>query len=425
MLLAVSGGLDSSVMVHLFAESDYHFAVAHVNFGLRGAESDEDERWVAALAQRHGVPFHTRRVDTQQYADEHGLSIQMAARRLRYAWFEEVRQQAGYARIATAHHQDDQLETALLNLCQGTGIAGLRGMRSQQGSLVRPLLFAFRAQLEAYAHQRALTWREDASNATDAYRRNYLRHRVIPQLQHLNPSLLATYQLTRERLLATEQLLADEVDRVRDRGWQEVNNEVWLDQTVLNSHPQLPLVLSEIIRPFGFTYLQAREVARSIRRDAIPGKLFYSDSHTLVVDRRHLIISEKNERPGDAYDIQENDLRADGPSLSLKMKHDTVAGYRLSRRSDTAALDADRLSFPLTVRPWRAGDWFCPLGMNHRKKISDFLVDQKVPRHRKASVYVVTSNEAIVWVVGWRIDHRFRITHRTQRVYEISVEDNG
>lgn len=412
-------------MVHLFAESDYHFAVAHVNFGLRGAESDEDERWVAALAQRHGVSFHTRRVDTQQYADEHGLSIQMAARRLRYAWFEEVRQQAGYARIATAHHQDDQLETALLNLCQGTGIAGLRGMRSQQGSLVRPLLFASRAQLEAYAHQRALTWREDASNATDAYRRNYLRHRVIPQLQHLNPSLLATYQLTRERLLATEQLLADEVDRVRDRGWQEVNNEVWLDQTVLNSHPQLPLVLSEIIRPFGFTYLQAREVARSIRRDAIPGKLFYSDSHTLVVDRRHLIISEKNEGPGDAYDIQKNDLRAGLLSLSLKMKHDTAAGYRLSRRPDTAALDADRLSFPLTVRPWRAGDWFCPLGMNHRKKISDFLVDQKVPRHRKASVYVVTSNEAIVWVVGWRIDHRFRITHRTQRVYEISVEDNG
>ena len=179
ILLAVSGGLDSVVMTHLFAQSSYRFAMAHVNFGLRGTESDEDERWVAALAAEHQVPFHSQRFATKAYAEEQGVSTQMAARQLRYAWFEEIRIKQGYARVATAHHQDDQLETTLLNLCRGTGVAGLRGLLPRREQLVRPLLFTHRARIEAYAREHQLTWREDRSNASDVYQRNRIRHRVV------------------------------------------------------------------------------------------------------------------------------------------------------------------------------------------------------------------------------------------------------
>lgn len=421
VLLAVSGGQDSVVMTHLFAQCSYRFAVAHVNFGLRGQEADEDARWVAELARQHQVPFYTKKFATTDYAAEHGLSVQMAARQLRYDWFKAVRKREGYARTATAHHLGDQLETTLLNFCQGTGVAGLRGMRMRRGAVVRPLLFATRTEIEAYAQAQRIEWREDRSNASNQYQRNFLRHQVIPLLQTLNPSLLSTYRLTQERLLATEQLLANEVQRLEAQCRRDVRDEVWLDRQILVDHPQLPLVLSELLRPFGFSYMQARRVAHCLRQQAIPGKIFTSNKHTLLIDRQHLIISKTSEVSTEVGQIAATDTRVVLPPLTLSMKQHDAAGYQVRRRADVAALDADRLSFPLTVRPWRAGDWFCPLGMAHRKKLSDFLIDQKVPRHRKAAVRVVTSGEAIVWVVGGRIDHRFRVTPQTKKVYEISV----
>ncbi len=420
VLLAVSGGLDSTVLTHLFAQSAYPFAIAHANFGLRGTESDEDERWVAALAERYQVPFHTHRFATEDYAHEHRLSTQMAARRLRYVWLEAVRSEHDYARIATAHHQNDQLETTLLNLVRGTGIAGLRGMLPRRGTLVRPLLFAPRQALEAYAQQHQLQWREDASNASDAYRRNQLRHHVVPQLKQLNPNLLGTYERTRERLHATEQVLLAEVERVKKDAYREVEGEVWLDKVVLRQHPQTTLILAELIRPFGFSYPQALDVAANLSGDAVVGQRFLSGRYILFVERGHLVIKEKNGEKLVTRAVQAIDARIVIPSLTLTFTIHPALNYSLPRQRHTAALDADRLHFPLQLRPWRAGDWFCPLGMEHRKKLSDFLIDQKVPRHRKASVYVLTSEENIVWVVGWRIDHRFRVTDQTQKVYEIS-----
>ena len=421
ILLAVSGGIDSVVMAQLFAEGGYRFAIAHVNFGLRGADSDGDEQWVTALAQRYQVPFHTTRLATTEYAAEQGVSTQMAARQLRYAWFEEVLAAQGYARVATAHHQDDQMETTLLNVCQGTGIAGLRGMLAQRGNVVRPLLFATRAHIEAYAQAHQLAWREDQSNASDAYRRNRIRHHIIPQMQQINPNLRATYQLTRERLLATEQLLMNEVKRVKKRCWQAINGEVLLDKRVLKEHPQLTLVLAEIIRPFGFLYQQARDIARCIKEDAVSGKTFTSRKYVLLIDRQHLIIDTKTKNLYKRLFIQHSDIQVSLPNFTLITAHHAAENYALTKQQTMAALDEDLLAFPLTIRPWQSGDWFFPLGMSHRKKLSDFLVDQKVPRHRKPSVYVITSGEDIVWVVGWRIDHRFRITDQTKKVYEISV----
>ena len=422
MLLAVSGGLDSTVMVHLFAQCSYSFAIAHANFGLRGAASDEDERWVAALAHRWGVPFHTHRFATKDYAHKHlfDLSTQMAARQLRYVWLEEVRAGHHYARVATAHHRNDQLETTLLNLVRGTGVAGLRGMLARQGALVRPLLFAPREALEAYAKQHQLEWREDASNASDAYRRNQLRHHVVPLLQQLNPNLLSTYERTRERLRATEQVLLAEVKRVKKDAYKKVEGNVWLDKAVLRKHPQATLLLAEMIRPYGFSYQQARDVAVCLFPEATVGQRFFSTQYTLFVERAHLVIAKKNERPLTTKTIQVSDKQIELPWLTLTLTVRSAQNYALPRQQHRAALDADQLRFPLELRPWQAGDWFYPLGMEHRKKLSDFLIDQKVPRHRKASVYVLTSEENIVWVVGWRIDHRVRVTDQTQKVYEIS-----
>ncbi len=420
VLLAVSGGLDSTVLTHLFAQSSYSFAIAHANFGLRGAESDEDERWVGALAKRYQAPFHTHRFFTKEYADEHGLSTQMAARRLRYAWLEEMRTEYGYARIATAHHQNDQLETTLLNLVRGTGIAGLRGMLARRGALVRPLLFAPREALEAYVQAHQLKWREDQSNASNAYRRNQIRHHVVPQLKQLNPNLLSTYESTRERLWATEQVLLAEVKRVAQEARQEKNNEMWLTKAVLREHPQVAIILAEMIRPFGFSYQQARDLVRCLPDDGAVGKRFLSARYTLFVERQHLIIVENNEIALVTKTIRAFDVRVDLPQQTLTLTTRPALGYQLPRQQQVAALDVDRLRFPLHLRPWQAGDWFHPLGMEHRKKLSDFLIDQKVPLHQKTSVYVLVSGEDIVWVVGWRIDHRFRVTNQTQKVCEIS-----
>ena len=421
VLLGVSGGIDSVVMAHLFAESRYRFAIAHANFGLRGEDSDEDEQWVAALAHTYQVPFHTRRFATRAYATEQGMSTQMAARQLRYPWFEELLAEQHYNRIAVAHHHDDQLETTLLNFCQGTGIAGLRGMLAQRENLVRPLLFASRAQIEAHAKQHQLTWREDRSNASDAYRRNRIRHHVIPQMQQVNPNLLATYRLTRERLLATEQILANEVKRVELLCRQDAENEILLDKAVLEQHAQLALVLGEMLRPWGFSYQQARDLAHCIKSKAISGKFFTSEKYSLLIDRQYLIIKEKSEALVEHLHIHRSDVRVTIASKVLAIAYFPAEKYTLNPQRSIGVLDEDLLAFPLVVRSWQAGDWFYPLGMPHRKKLSDFLIDQKVPRHRKSSVLVITSGEDIVWVVGWRIDHRFRVTERTKKVCEISV----
>jgi tRNA(Ile)-lysidine synthase len=419
VLVAVSGGLDSAVLAHLFAQSSYSFAIAHANFGLRGAESNGDERWVAALAERYQVPFHTHRFATQDYAREHGLSTQTAARRLRYAWLETVRSDHHYAYIATAHHQDDQLETTLLNLVRGTGVAGLRGMLPRRGALVRPLLFTPREALENYAQQHDLTWQEDQSNASDAYRRNRLRHRVVPLLKQLNPNLLGTYERTRERLRATEQLLIAEVNRVKQQAQRQTGQEVWLDQEVLRSHPQGVLILAELIRPYGFSYQQARDITRCLAAKRLVGKRFDAPQHTLFIERQHLVVIKKQESQPPSHIIQATDTQVKLPARLLTISTKSAVDYSFPRQRHVAALDADRLHFPLQLRLWRPGDWFCPLGMEHRKKLSDFLIDRKVPRHQKATVYVLTSGEDIVWVVGWRIDHRFRVTDQTQKVYEI------
>lgn len=420
ILLAVSGGVDSVVMLHLFSRIHSHFAIAHCNFKLRGQESDADEALVASLAQQYAVPFHHQAFETTEHATRQQVSIQMAARTLRYQWFDQLLQSHAYAYVATAHHLEDQLETALLHFTKGTGVAGLRGMRVKHKNIIRPMLWATKAAIEAYAEEHTLVWREDQSNASDDYQRNLLRHQVIPSLLSINPNLWNTFATTAERLRATEQLLEEEVSRLVREAVSHQQEQVGIDLRALQSHRQSALLLSELLKPYGFSYVQSRAIASQMDPPTV-GKIFSSGKWDLLIDRQQLVLYQPNSTAPSFVTVQVSDKEAawDGHRLMVRRHHQP--NYTIRPHPQVAALDEDKLVFPLTIRRWQPGDRFCPLGMQQYKKLSDFLIDQKVSRLKKESVYVLLSENAIVWVVGHRLDHRYRITADTQRVYELEL----
>lgn len=417
VLLAVSGGLDSMVMTELFHRIKQPFAIAHVNFGLRADESNDDALFVQNKANFYGVPFHLTRFDTTSVAREQGISIQMAARDLRYDWFEQLLGQYGYARLATAHHQNDVLETLLLNLVHGTGLAGLHGISIRQNAIVRPLWFATRAELETYAREQGLEWREDSSNADDKYARNRLRHHVVPELTMLNPSLLQTLPTTIERLRAAETLVRQELDR----SWREVA-QINGDRKLLPT-AQLKVLLEPIFRltewlkPFGFVTDQVMQMWRALEHQ--PGQVFMSTTHRIIHDRTGLLLEPLTTSL--AYELLLNDWPSEPVdvagqfSLTFKLL-DKPVDFQPPKDSMTACFDADRLPFPLTIRPWRQGDRFQPLGLNGHKLVSDLLNDQKVSLPDRERTAVLLAGDQLAWVIGRRIDHRFRVTEETKRV---------
>ncbi|XWN35012.1 MAG: tRNA lysidine(34) synthetase TilS [Roseivirga sp.] len=418
-LLAVSGGVDSVVMSTLFHQAQLPFAIAHCNFGLRGAASDQDEAWVRALAQQYEVCFYTRSFDVATYAQENGVSVQMAARTLRYAWFEALCKEHGFEKVATAHHHNDRLETVLLNLTKGTGIAGLHGILPVQGRCIRPLVFAHKEEILAYAQAQKLTWREDSSNAKDTYQRNLIRNQVVPILKQINPNLEATSSLTVERLHQTEAIFDEQVTAVgrqilRQQGdvhyvaIHEVQDKVWA-----------PVVLHALLQPWGFNFIQLKAL---LAHKHASGTMIQSASHQLHVDRDQWIITPCTQPASATYSIDEATQLLSVPSYVLQCACVPRSQYSLVADKAIAALDQASLRFPLAVRPWQPGDAFYPLGMQHRKKVSDFLIDSKVPVPMKAQVLVVTSAHQIVWVVGHRIDDRFKLTDSTQQVYELRLK---
>lgn len=426
VLLAVSGGLDSIVMADLFARTGQQFAIAHVNFGLRGTESADDATFVQNCAKRYGVPFHLTHVDTTAVANQRGISIQMAARDLRYDWFAELIREHGYAGVATAHHQNDVLETLLLNLTRGTGIAGLHGIAPRQGHVIRPVLFATRNQLVAYAEIHGLAHREDRSNADDKYARNRIRHHVVPVLIDLNPGLWQTLPRTVERLRAAETLVRAELDR----SWQAIAEPhdagFFLPTSTLLAQPELAFRLAEWLKPFGFTTDQTGQIGESLSRET--GQLFESSTHRLTHDRLPNGITGLllETRPSlSDYEIVLTDwptapMSVAGQSTLTIELFDKPADFRPSADLNTAYLDADRLGLPITIRPWRQGDRFRPLGLNGTKLVSDLLNDRKLPRPDRDRTAVLLSGGQIAWVIGHRIAHPFRVTGETKRIRMIS-----
>jgi tRNA(Ile)-lysidine synthase len=420
-LLTVSGGIDSVVMAELFHKARIDFDFAHCNFNLRGEESDGDQAFVENLAARMNVRCYINRFDTLKYAEQNGISVQMAARNLRYEWFEEIRAKNAYDFIVTGHNRNDMVETVLINFARGSGIRGLTGIRPRHGFIIRPLLFASRADIRKFADVQSLLWREDSSNAETKYIRNRIRHVLIPEFEAINPAFMQNATDTISRLSQTEQLLNLALTQIKKTVWIEVPGKFLIDIEKLSEYPAVETLLFELLREFGCTSILVRSILSSF--ESIPGKRFITRTHSITRDRTHLIIT-KNEVPVDTgMQIDADTALVTHPIhltiSSLKMN----AGYTIPVENKFAVLDMDQLDFPLTLRRWKAGDHFHPLGMKGTKKISDYLIDNKVSLPDKQHVWVIESSGNIVWVVNHRIDDRCRVTAKTSRVLQIEYRD--
>jgi len=425
ILLAVSGGIDSVVMSELFhlAAKGHHFsgfAIAHANFGLRAEESDADELFVKKLARKYKVPFYSENFDTQGYADQQGISIQMAARLLRYRWFDELLLREGYDYLATAHHQNDILETVLLNLTRGTGIAGLHGIRPKSGRVIRPLSFASKETIYDFLVEKQLVWREDRSNESNKYQRNLIRHEVVPLLKQINPNLEQTIGQTVEKVRAVENLFEEQMERLRGQWVRTEGHTRFIDFRPLQSASEPLIRLYELLRPFQFSYAQAGEILEA--RDKEPGKTFLSPTYTLVKDRTELVITPQPISEFASATLEAGQTRFENEHLKLSLQTLPRKGFKVPPSENIACLDAASLQSPLKLRKWKEGDWFCPLGMNGKKKLSDFLIDEKVPLNLKANVWVLTSNGSIAWIIGHRIDNRFKLSDKTEQVLVVKKE---
>lgn len=395
VFVAVSGGIDSMVLLHLFVSAGFNTTGAHMNFTLRGEESNEDERFVKERCGHLGVRFLSKSVSTKNYATDKGVSVQMAARELRYQWFSELIRSTDESVVATGHHINDSGETMLLNLIRGTGIDGLTGIPLKNEGIIRPLAFATRKQIDQYAADHSITWREDESNLDSHYQRNFIRHRVMGLLKQINPSIEDTFSRNSTRLGGERELMERALAELKENYVLDNNNNIRISKKSLDGFIHKSGVLLRMIEPFGFNFSIAESIIAAMKGQ--PGKMFFSNTHALVIDRDDLIISAS----------QWSDIEV--------TTHETT-DTAFSNDPNVACLDADKIRLPLTTRRWKEGDSFQPLGMKGKKKISDFLIDEKISLIDKQAVMVMTSGDEIIWVVGMRIDDRFKITPETKRV---------
>lgn len=422
LLVAVSGGVDSVVLLDIMNRLCDHIAVAHCNFSLRGAESDRDEEFTRQLAEKMDLPIYVKVFNTYEEAYNKGVSVEMAARELRYDWFNELLQQHEFRYVATGHHADDQIETLFLNLIRGTGISGLRGMLPVSGNIIRPLLPFFRNEITEYARLMDLSWVEDSTNRSVEIRRNKIRHKIIPAAETINPgfreSALRTISNIREAEIVYRRHVSDTLSLITVREGDLVKVSI----AELAKLTPRSLYLFELLSEYGFNGASIEAVDRAL--EGIPGKQFFSATHRIVKDREYLLISKLSGKPHEIDDwqylINEDDALLEEP-FELRLERLPAKGFEVPQSSSVAALDLQKLKYPLTLRRWQHGDYFFPLGMRNRKKLSDFFSDLKFSMLEKEKTWVLLSGNDIAWVVGHRIDNRFRITSKTKMVCRLSL----
>ncbi len=426
VLLAVSGGIDSMVMADLFMKAKIRFSMAHCNFGLRGNESDTDQQFVEQYSLEINVEIFTRQFDTQSHADQHHISVQMAAREFRYRWFRELLQEKGFKKLAIAHHKDDQAETIIFNLIKGTGIAGLTGWKPLDDDIIRPLLFTDRKTIEAYARKNDLKWREDSSNVSTKYVRNKIRHDILPLIIEINPGFIASLGYTGIRLKETELCLRAGIEKLIKYAVTKSGNDVIILKDQITSSLFPTLGLYEILQPFGFNYRQCVDLFGAIET---PGKIIVSDRYVLNIDREKLILSPIEDHGNTGEFLPPVHIGNDTRSVSTKfgtfkfrISTEQIAKESIPADPAVAFLDFERLTFPLTLRQWKPGDFFVPLGMSGKKKLSDFMIDEKIPVNLKRKVQVLLSGNDIVWIAGMRIDDRFKISPGTKKIFIVAYE---
>ena len=425
ILLAVSGGIDSVVLLDLFHQLPNFIGIAHCNFQLRGEESDGDEALVKQLASRYDLPFFSVRFDTINITEASNESVQMIARRLRYDWLEKIRKENDYTFIATAHHQNDTLETLLYNLTKGTGISGLHGIPVKNGKIIRPLMCFNKEEIEAYVKTKDLKYRLDASNLALKYNRNKIRHLVVPALKEINPALEKTVYENTGRFRETEELYRFAIQYFTKKLLNKNRNgDVFLPILKLKQIPAPKSVLYELLLPYGFNNTQTQQIWEAL--DGIAGKVFYSENHQLIKDRKHLIISEKQESK-QGFSIIQKDCskltKEDIELIFLQTKKDKH--FNIHSSKDHAYLDIKKITFPLMLRKWKPGDYFYPFGMKgKKKKVNKFFKDEKISLIEKERTWILEdAQKRILWVVGYRIDERFKIKDNTREVLLIKKSE--
>jgi len=417
ILAAVSGGVDSVVLTHLLGQRKQAFGIVHCNFRLRGEESDGDEAFVVELAKNWGVPVFVQHFDTQKYAAEHGLSIQMAARELRYRWFETLLETQGFDGVATGHNLNDSVETTLLNFVRGTGLTGLGGIPVRNGHVVRPLLFATRATIQAYAETERLSWRDDSSNTDEHYTRNAIRRQVLPRLEALNPAFVENAAETLQHIRAADanlqHLLKNLLEKTDDPGVFR------LDKSRLEMLPALPDALFDLLQPFGFTADQTRQIAAGWRQ---AGMVWHTPSGYRAIMDRDVLLLTNQQHDETALPVHADDLMVRTPDGGRLLLTQTPVGAPYPSEPDSVLVDAEILQFPLLLRRWRPGDVFQPLGMGgQHQKLQDFFTNQKLSRLEKERIWVLENrDQRIVWIVGKRLDDRFKVRSETCKLLKLT-----
>ena len=423
ILLTVSGGVDSMVMLALFVEAGYNIGVAHCNFSLRGAESDEDEATVTAEAAKYGVPFYNKRFDTQAEMERTGESMEMAARRLRYEWFEQLCEEHGYTTIAIAHHIDDSIETFFINLLRGTGLRGLTGITRQRGNIVRPLLFAERKEILEYAVAHKIPYREDSSNRSTKYLRNKIRLGLLPMIREINPRFTSIMRGNLYRLSDAQRFIEAGIAKIKEQVLESCNGIDRIHTSLIEPHFPQEFVIYEILNSvYGFKGDVVDELYKALVSGS-SGKRFYAREHMACIDRSDIVISAIADDDPCQTLVEREAIRSYCGNSVLYYEHtdiDNVSDYNAP--AEVAYLDEQKLVYPLTLRRWQEGDSFIPFGMMGRKKVSDFLTDRKMSVVEKSRQFVLVSGEDIVWVVGCRIDDRYRVTNRTENILKITKQ---
>ncbi len=414
IIVGLSGGADSVVLLHILNRLGYDCIAAHCNFQLRGAESIRDKVFSEQFAAAICVPFETIEFDTTAYATRQGISIEMAARELRYEWFDAVKNKTDATAIAVAHHREDSVETLLINLIRGTGIHGLTGIKAKTKSLMRPLLCVTKEDIFQYARQEQLSFVTDSSNLQATFDRNKIRLELIPLLQTLNPSVLEALERTASNLQQTAIIYDDAISLAKNKCFDKEKLAISIPDILLFPSPQA--VLYEILSEYGFKRVVIQEIADALSKNS--GKQFFSQTYRLLKDRNYLLLELLNKEKGEIsiHPIYEKDLFITDP---VPLKIDYVPNnesFALCKNKEIAYLDADKLIYPLLLRKWKAGDSFIPFGMTGKQKLSDYFNNHKFSTLKKENTWLLCSDDKIIWIVGERIDNRFRITKQTKRI---------
>lgn len=416
LLIACSGGLDSVVLATLMKQLNFEIALAHCNFALRGKESDGDEKFVIGMAKKMGIPVFAETFKTKNFAAEHKVSTQMAARTLRYNWFEEILKDFKFDFLLTAHHLDDDLETFFINLSRGTGLNGLTGIPKKNGKIVRPLLDFSRAEILKYAEENNLKWREDSSNKKPDYLRNKLRLEVLPQFKETNETLLKNFQSTQKYLGSSQNLIEDYMALVYKLVISETKNSYKINIEKLKELPNTDALLYELLNGFGFT--EWNDVSNLM--DAQTGRQVFSKTHRLLKDRNELVLTEiSEENISEEFLVPKSGISF---PINVKIEPSTYIG---TTEKNTIYVDSEKIKFPLKLRKWRDGDSFQPFGMTGNKKLSKFFKDEKIPLNEKENIWILLSEENIIWVIGHRADGRFKVSGKTKNALKISCHQNS